>query len=76
MIKINSITYLTIEEAAEKVGLKVSTLYCMHKKWGWQSKYNGNRLFFEETQIDEWLSSRLTDEHTAVANREKEAQDG
>jgi len=61
MLKIKNETYLNVPESADKIGRANQTVYQHWRKWGWKPYKFGQTLLFQESQIQSWLESQITE---------------
>ena len=61
-LKIENETYLTVPETAIKIGRAPQTIYQNWKrKWAWRPFRYGSTLLFQESQIQSWIESQITE---------------
>lgn len=58
-LEIEDETYLATHEAASMLGYSYNTLKCCNKEWGLETHKIGNRNFYKESDLKQFLKARL-----------------
>ena len=60
-LKIREEIYLNPSEAGKKINRATQTVYQNWRKWGWRPFKFHQTLLFQESEIQSWLESQITE---------------